>query len=352
MDYAWDGIAELEYADPQRPLRVDDFIPSEDLSVERALAHIPAADRDGYAALYRWFEENSETTGSRLYGKRLPDVAFAHAAQRGIHAPAGREFAVSITAKRGSMYESDGQRFFLGDGTWVVYYSAHRNNTGGETNGVWNQKLFNCMREGIPVGLFLQEGNIEGAYLRALVFVEEYDPESELFTLHGPVTKATAGRFRSSMASRAPAQTDGTFSAAASAAELEKDERTYATVRQAVRTGQQQFRQKLLAAYGGRCAVTGQTTDKVLQAAHILDYRGIKTHVVQNGILLRSDIHLLFDSNLIGINPSSYRIEVNRGIPDSTYTKLEGHQLLLPADRALWPREDYLEAKFERFRCA
>ncbi len=48
-------------------------------------------------------------------------------------------------------------------------------------------------------------------------------------------------------------------------------------------------------AYGGRCAVTNCDIEDVLEAAHISPYNGPSTDQVYNGLLLRTDIHTLFD---------------------------------------------------------
>src|SRR5947209_10008855 len=55
--------------------------------------------------------------------------------------------------------------------------------------------------------------------------------------------------------------------------------------------------------YGGRCAITECSIDEVLSAAHILDYSVSECQEVWNGILLRADIHLLFDRHLLRIFP-------------------------------------------------
>ena len=227
------------------------------------------------------------------------------------------------------------------------FYSAHRNNKGNETDGIWNQKLLNCLTDGVPVGVFLQTGKSSSSYLRTLAFVEEYNPANDLFTLHGPVTPETEHLFGSAV-TLDNMGTDGVRTAQRGDADvtdvgaMQEDRRDIVMVRQVVRKGQQQFRDALVKV---RCAVTGFATNEVLQAAHILDYRGTQSNVVSNGVLLRADIHLLFDNYLIGINPSSYRIEVNADVPDGEYTKLEGKQLLLPSDTASI-------ARYERFKCA
>lgn len=338
-------------------MSVNDYMPYTDLSIKRALAKIPKQDRESYANLYRWFESETGKTGSRYHGQLLPGVEFKHAAQRGIHAPSGRRYAATVTVKQSSLYSSDGdgRQCDLGDGTWVLFYSAHRNNSGNRTDAIWNQKLLNCLVDGVPVGVFLQTGKSSSSYLRALAFVEEYNPENDLFTLHGPVTPETEPLFSSVILLEGSKETDAGDDAEAVDADegaMLEDRREIITARRVIRKGQRAFRDALVKAYEGRCAVTGVATNEVLQAAHILDYRGTQSNVASNGVLLRADVHLLFDNYLIGINPSSYRIEVNAGVPDGVYTALDGKQLLLPSDSALRPNEKYLIVKYERFKCA
>jgi len=67
------------------------------------------------------------------------------------------------------------------------------------------------------------------------------------------------------------------------------------------RQGQPRFRRDLLAAYGGKCAVTGCGIEALLEAAHIRPFLGEDTNVTQNGLLLRADIHTLFDLGLISV---------------------------------------------------
>ena len=66
----------------------------------------------------------------------------------------------------------------------------------------------------------------------------------------------------------------------------------------ALRQGQTKFRNTLLLTYQRRCAVSACNAEPVLEAAHIVPFRGQATHHVQNGLLLRSDIHTLFDRGL------------------------------------------------------
>lgn len=99
------------------------------------------------------------------------------------------------------------------------------------------------------------------------------------------------------------------------------------------RLGQGAFRTLVLDAYTRRCALTGESTLPVLEAAHIRPYADQGRHVISNGLLLRSDFHKLFDLGLITVQPD-YRIRVSSKIRDQyfngkAYYKLEGRELAL-----------------------
>ena len=119
-----------------------------------------------------------------------------------------------------------------------------------------------------------------------------------------------------------------------------------------VREGQGTFERKVMKAYAGRCCVTGTGERGVLEAAHILDYRGRQTNFVSNGMMMAADIHRLFDRGRLLINPETYTIELSPEVLDSRYRALEGAGIILPADRASWPNQEALKMKYERSRAA
>src|SRR5579862_5392280 len=86
------------------------------------------------------------------------------------------------------------------------------------------------------------------------------------------------------------------------------DARTYIAKIIAVRQGQPRFREALLGAYGGRYAISRCDVAEVLEAAHVLPYRGKQTNHVQNGILLRGDLHTLFDLGLIAVETRRFSL--------------------------------------------
>lgn len=72
-----------------------------------------------------------------------------------------------------------------------------------------------------------------------------------------------------------------------------------------LRRGQPKFRKDLLIAYNKTCAVTGCDAEEALEAAHIIPYSETGDNEICNGLLLRADIHTLYDLNLIAIEPGS-----------------------------------------------
>jgi HNH endonuclease len=114
----------------------------------------------------------------------------------------------------------------------------------------------------------------------------------------------------------------------------------------AARQGQAAFRKRLMKAYRGACAITKTKISGILQAAHIIPFMGNQTNHVQNGILLRSDIHDLFDQGLINIDPKDYIVKLSRELKESEYAKYEGIRLNLPEIVNARPSKDALQLRF------
>jgi len=113
------------------------------------------------------------------------------------------------------------------------------------------------------------------------------------------------------------------------------------------RLGQGAFRALVTNAYGRRCAITGESTLPVLEAAHIRPVTAEGSHNTYNGLLLRSDFHKLFDVGLITVTPE-HRVEVSSKIKDQwfngkAYNSLHGeHLVCLPNLRDDQPHPELL----------
>jgi hypothetical protein len=116
------------------------------------------------------------------------------------------------------------------------------------------------------------------------------------------------------------------------------------------RQGQRQFRRKLLSAYATQCALTGCKTVWVLEAAHITPYRGLKTNAISNGLLLRADVHTLFDLALIAIEPAKMKIRVSSQLVGSQYFDLNNTRPALPHESASRPSMAALEEHYGWFQ--
>ena len=116
------------------------------------------------------------------------------------------------------------------------------------------------------------------------------------------------------------------------------------------RQGQPRFRNALLKAYGGQCAMTASRAIWVLEAAHITPYKGMKTNAIQNGLLLRADVHTLFDLGLVSVEPRHRLVRVSSLLKKSDYWYLDQTPLRSPKDAKHSPSAAALEEHFAQFR--
>lgn len=128
------------------------------------------------------------------------------------------------------------------------------------------------------------------------------------------------------------------------------DERERALRAISIRRGQPTFRADLLNAYDGRCAITGCDVSDVLEAAHISPYGGPSTNRVANGLLLRADIHTLFDCGLLAVDPKTLQVAIAGKLTVSAYSSLEGGSLRTPRNPAHWPSSLSLAQRFGIFK--
>lgn len=121
------------------------------------------------------------------------------------------------------------------------------------------------------------------------------------------------------------------------------------TLREIVqRRGQEHFRDQLLVAYGGRCAVTGCDARAALEAAHIEPYSDVASQDVRNGLLLRADIHTLFDLGLLRIHPESLQVVLQWEISESSYREFAGKRITEPKEPSMRPCREKLALRWER----
>jgi putative restriction endonuclease len=133
---------------------------------------------------------------------------------------------------------------------------------------------------------------------------------------------------------------------------LDVDARRVREQVRAERDGQSTFRLRLLDAYDHRCALTGERVEPVLEAAHIQPYLGPASNHVQNGLLLKADVHKLFDAGYVTVTPD-YRFRVSERVRAEyengrEYYALQDREIRRPGDTAAWPSRDALAWHGER----
>lgn len=173
----------------------------------------------------------------------------------------------------------------------------------------------------------------------SIVVGKSYDTQrAEIDAVLWKQVQATVNKYLSGV----PAEHVNAFSVAEAAPQ-------YGTaVLQKVRIGQGAFRLSVTDAYSKRCAITGEKTLPVLEAAHIKPYAEAGPNTVTNGLLLRSDMHKLFDNGYLTVTPE-LRIEVSKRIREEfdngkEYYQYHGKELLiLPDLQSRRPSSLYLD---------
>ena len=113
------------------------------------------------------------------------------------------------------------------------------------------------------------------------------------------------------------------------------------------RLGQGAFRVLVTEIYNRRCAITGERTLPVLEAAHIKPYSNSGPHKINNGLLLRSDLHKLFDLGYLTIT-NDFHVEVSKRIKKEykngkEYYSFHGNELDIPSNSKYQPLREYIE---------
>jgi putative restriction endonuclease len=269
-------------------------------------------------------------------GERLPLIN----PQRGIFKPRQMGWLLSIRTvfpRSGARVWYDDQReahrqIYVGDET--IEYAF----MGTDPSAADNRWLREAMEEQIPIIYFL--GSSPGKYQPIIpAFVVGWDP----------------GRLRAQLAFGA------LIGASAAAIPPGAPERRYALREVKHRLHQSSFRDAVLAAYGGQCAISRLPEPTLLDAAHIVvdADEQLGQPVISNGLPLSKIHHAAFDAQLIGVDPD-YRVHVSDRLlelHDGPFLelglkKIGGQLIKLPRRAADYPDRARLAFRFEQFRRA
>jgi hypothetical protein len=125
-----------------------------------------------------------------------------------------------------------------------------------------------------------------------------------------------------------------------------EDSRVAVLRRIKARRGQQSFRNALRSRYGDRCMISGCRLMDIVEAAHIKPYRGEQDNDPANGLLLRADLHTLFDLEFIGIEPDTLEVHFHADARAAGYEQFHGVKLCGKRP----PSPDALALRWEAFK--
>lgn len=296
-----------------------------------------------HVAALRWFEMNA----GRDFAQRPFDVGLptkVTSLQKGIWKPAGTEYAVSVVQTHKGIYD-DRDPIPDDEGGWTYFYHQQ-----GKTiedlrdpaRHYANVGLMRCEQDGIPVGVIIPAEGGRGYHVQGLAFVEKSHTPG-YFKLVGPVSVGAP-------ANTAVAEDRSAVTAALIGLPVDdfdpsavRDDRLKVVAQVHRRQGGPRFRRALLQAYRGRCAMTEYDAEPALEAAHIIPYRGPQTNHPANGLLLRADMHDLFDLGLVAVETDTMRVRLANELAGTKYEPYEGKKLIMPDDDLIRPSIEALD---------
>ncbi len=292
-----------------------------------------------------WFEERAGQVVP--WPQPLPEKRYLATLAKGIYKPERWRYALSVKILPNSPYD-DGHPVPTPGGGWLLSYHQE----GGNPSLFTNAGLKRCLEDRIPVGVIRKTDSrrrkVEYEVLGLARPVRWYDGHFIFESVNPPAV------------TQADALTDVLIADSEARQEQEPGDvpmgdydgrqRTQRQITQ--RRGQVGFRATLIRAYGGRCVITRCDAVDALEAAHIRPYRGPASNVASNGLLLRSDIHTLYDLDLMAINPDTNEVVLSPRLYGTQYSSLSGVKLLDPQQESHRPNRRVLESRWQDFHAA
>lgn len=264
----------------------------------------------------RWFANH---TGQELSWPKPLDNMFLLNKAKGIHKPAGWEHALSVRQGLDGPY-ADREVIDLGEGIWTYDYYQEGADPSARDRDFTNRALMRNFRDRVPVGVVKQIKRKPAPRYRVLGLATVEGWEAGYFRLrsyHLGTERSVSPNFLALPLSL-------------------RDARIRMEKAIVVRQGSGAFREAILKAFGGRCAISNYDVEEGLEAAHIVPYRGVHTNEITNGLLLRADLHTLFDRGLLTIDPITLRVQIASRLIDSSVGPINGQVIRLPEQPDRW----------------
>lgn len=308
--------------------------------LEELLVKLPERHRDALI----WFAENAGTDQPWPKVLRNPKGETLLASKaKGIYKPSWSTYALSVRQSLDGPYP-DQEPIVRPDGTWLYSYFQENKDPSARDDEYTNRGLIACWRDRVPVGVMRQViGKPIPRYrILGLAMVSGWDGGYfflEGFSPHGYARSRGPDGELELLATKQVRESLETGAFDPSGV-IDARERAIAQIVR--RRGQPDFRRKLIEAYEARCAISGCEAVEVLEAVHITPYKGPATNIVQNGLLLRADLHTLFDLGLITVEAETLRVIVGSTLQRTIYRELTGKELRAPKDPSLHPSSEAL----------
>lgn len=301
-------------------------------SLQRSIDHLS----DSHKNALLWFQQHQ---GKDVpWPKPMPDKTFLVNKAKGIHKPAGLKYALSVRQSLKGPY-ADRDPVIHADGSWTYQYFQEQPDPAKRDTMFTNVALLACQKDEIPIGVLRQVKAKPNPLYRVmgLALVREWN--DGYFTLVGfSPSGMVAGPGTEPPDSSNEVPEEDKFNP-----HNVEDARKWINASIVRRQGQGKFRADVLTAYGNRCAISTCDVPEALEAAHIFGYLGTETNVVTNGLLLRGDLHTLYDLGLIAVDPTSMKVVIAPRLDRTNYGHLAGASVRLPEKVEHHPNFDALK---------
>ena len=309
------------------------------LDVNGSIGQLPSR----HQSALRWFMDHRDE--ERTWPGSMPDGTLLVSKAKGIYKPRWTNYALSVRQSLGGPY-SDRDPEIRSDGTWTYHYYQENPDPSQRDSQYTNRGMVDCMRDGVPVGVLRQVSGKPSPTYQILGLALVVGWEEGYFRLESLAPQGQTNALSSQAQLEAlmanheeAASTEGSRTASSFTEGLD---RVVASIVR--RRGQPEFRRALIEAYSGRCAMSGCDAVDALEACHIVPYGVPQTNHVSNGLLLRADLHTLFDLGLIAVNTANLTVVIAPSLNQTTYGKFAGKSISVPESTSVKPSLDALRA--------
>jgi putative restriction endonuclease len=303
-------------------------------SIANTLSNLPPEFRNAI----NWFIAKTGQEIGWPSPSPVNDLPHVVSQAKAIYKPADFDVALTVRQNLEGPY-ADRDPIIREDGTWLYVYHQE----GPDVSSFTNAALLQNIASGSPVAVLIQtKAKPDPKYrVQGIARVVEYS--DNFFYLEGfnqagfanidPVQALLDGALDSDKEEE---------TSSSESLDPAYDARQRVLVSIVRRRGQQKFRKLLLETYDSRCVVTDCQVSEVLDAAHILPYRGAHTNNPSNGLILRTDLHNLFDLGLLAIDPVSRTVIVASRLSGTEYQQFHGQKIKQPKHSDRQPDSDAL----------